>query len=358
MIITGDVSVPFEGGITIKGITQEELSKLWMGNLEGSLVETNLDSQKELLSQRIVFNDFSAIHSFLKIVPYKAFGIANNHLLDACGVEENIRNLDKLGVLYFGAGANIEEASKPLLISDNGIHYAFYAFGWNRIRCVDATHSNEGSNPYNKWHVLDVIKKAIKKYPERRIVTFMHWNVELEIYPQPLDRELSHQLIDLGAYAVIGCHAHRVQPFEVYKGHPIIYGMGNFAFRQHAYMAGKLKFPDFSYPEIAFEINGDDFYIHHFLYNAETHIVEYTGKEPVFESDAQYAALSDEEYKIWFKNNRFQRKGIPISYYEDSETIVAFKYRYGLIRGRLINLLVKNEKAFNAVKLLAAKIFR
>ena len=62
----------------------------------------------------------------------------------------------------------------------------------------------------------------------RRIIAFMHWNTELELYPQPLDRELSHALIDLGVFAVIGCHAHRVQGYEIYKGHPIVYGLGNF----------------------------------------------------------------------------------------------------------------------------------
>lgn len=50
----------------------------------------------------------------------------------------------------------------------------------------------------------------------------------MELYPQPFDRELSKVLIDLGVYAVLGCHAHRVQQIEFYKGRPIVYGLGNF----------------------------------------------------------------------------------------------------------------------------------
>lgn len=358
MIATGDISIPFIDGVTLKNLPPEEQRKLWIGNLEGSLLDANDEDRKELLNRRFVFNDYKAINSLLKTVPYEAFIIANNHLLDVCGVEETIGNIDKLGKFHVGAGRNLDEASKPLLFHDNGIDYAIYAFGWNRIRCVDATSNTEGSNPYNKWHVLEVMQKALKEHNDRRVIAFMHWNVELELYPQPLDRELSHQLIDLGVYAVIGCHAHRVQPFEIYKGHPIIYGLGNFAFRQRTYMAGKLMFPEFSYPEIAFEIDGDEFYIHKWLYDPQTHIVEYIGKKQILESDAPYSEMSNKEYKKWFKKNRFQRKAIPVSYYEDSKTIVALKYKYGKIRGGLINLLVKNERLFNVVKSLAARIFR
>jgi hypothetical protein len=36
--------------------------------------------------------------------------------------------------------------------------------------------------------------------------------------------------VDCGADAVIGHHPHVVQPFEIYRGCPIFYSVGNFAF--------------------------------------------------------------------------------------------------------------------------------
>ena len=358
MIFTGDISIPFVGGISFKGVPTDELNKLWIGNLEGSLVNADADRQKELLSRRIVFNNVPAIQGLIGTIPYHAFCMANNHLLDACGIEESLHNLKSISKNEFGAGRNLDEATKPLLVTDNGTEYALYAFGSRNINCIDATDKSEGSNPYNKWHVLAQMQKAVKDYPTKRVIAFMHWNTELELYPQPLDRELSHALIDLGVYAVIGCHAHRVQPYEIYKGHPILYGLGNFAFRQHTYMAGKLKFPEFSYPEIAFEINGDDFFIHQFEYNPQTHVVEYQGKAGVTSSDAPFADLNNADYKVWFKKNRYQRKGITIYYFEDSKLKNEIKYQYGCLRGGIINLLVKNERVFNAVKSLAEKIYK
>lgn len=358
MIFTGDISIPFVGGIKIDRIPIEELNKRWIGNLEGSLVDADADELTNLLKKRIVFNSVSAIRELLVKIPYHAFGIANNHLLDACGIKESLSNLESIGIQWFGAGHSIEEAARPLLLSDDGIEYAIYAFGSRNINCVDARANREGSNPYNKWHVSDLLSKAVKMHPNRRVIAFMHWNTELELFPQPLDRELCHQLIDMGVYAIIGCHAHRVQPFEIYKGHPIVYGLGNFAFRQNTYMSGKLQFPDFSYTEIAFEIDNNRFYVHQFEYNPSNHTVTYIGKKRVSLSQAPFATLDNEQYKKWFKNNRYQRKGITISYFEDSRLKNELKYQYGVLRGAVINLLVKNNKVFHTVKSIASKIFK
>lgn len=358
MIFCGDISVPFQDGVIISGIPLSEKNKIWIGNLEGSLVDEAERDINILLQKRIVFNSLSGICSLQKIIPFKVWGMANNHLLDACSVKESKHNLSKIVNKQFGAGENIDEAMLPFLLTDDGIDYAIFAFGSRSIKCKDAKKNSEGSNPWNKWHVLSVMKAALKDYPNRRLVAFFHWNTELELYPQPLHRELSHQLIDLGVYAIIGCHAHRVQPIEIYKGHPIVYGLGNFAFRQNTYMNGKLKFPSFSYPEIAFEICGGDFIIHNILYHVDSHVVEYLNKVKISESNAPFAELDYESYKKWFRKNRFQKKGIPISYYEDSHFVSECKYLYSKTRGSIIDLLVKNELLFKFFKALASKIYK
>lgn len=52
------------------------------------------------------------------------------------------------------------------------------------------------------------------KFKKEYVICFFHWNYELEKYPQPFDRQLAMDLIDMGVAAVIGCHAHRTQPIE------------------------------------------------------------------------------------------------------------------------------------------------
>src|SRR5262249_7847617 len=60
-------------------------------------------------------------------------------------------------------------------------------------------------------------------------VTF-HWGLPYRREPTPEDRAKARFAIDCGADAVIGHHAHVVLPFEIHRGRPIFYGVGNFAF--------------------------------------------------------------------------------------------------------------------------------
>lgn len=182
----------------------------------------------------------------------------------------------------------------------------------------------------------------------------MHWNYELELYPQPFDRDLAHLLIDMGVYAVIGCHAHRVQPIELYKGRPIVYGLGNFAFMQNAFMNKKLIFPEFTYKEIAFEVTKDGgFRVHHLYYNPEKQSISYLGASEV--EDAPFSGMTSEEYKHFFKTNRFQKKLLPIFYLDDNWLSYKLKCKFVQYRHRTIKLLVSNKLVFNAIKNVFSK---
>src|ERR1700688_2510434 len=44
---------------------------------------------------------------------------------------------------------------------------------------------------------------------------------------------MAHAAVDAGADMVIGHHPHELQAIEVYKGKPIFYSLGNFAFDLH-----------------------------------------------------------------------------------------------------------------------------
>src|SRR5690606_14631912 len=128
-------------------------------------------------------------------------------------------------------------------------------FGWEVIQCEITTGNKIGVNPLKKNHVLNTIKCLIDKYPDAKIIPFMHWSYELEAQPQPFERELARKMIDLGVYAVIGCHSHCIGEIETYKNKPIIYSLGNWMFKQNHYFRKKLKFPDFCNFQLAFEID-------------------------------------------------------------------------------------------------------
>jgi poly-gamma-glutamate synthesis protein (capsule biosynthesis protein) len=52
--------------------------------------------------------------------------------------------------------------------------------------------------------------------------------VELDTQPRDYQIDEARQMIDAGADAIFGHHAHRLQPMDTYRGRPIFYGLGNF----------------------------------------------------------------------------------------------------------------------------------
>jgi poly-gamma-glutamate synthesis protein (capsule biosynthesis protein) len=60
------------------------------------------------------------------------------------------------------------------------------------------------------------------------VIASHHWGLYQDVLEYM--RDIAHAAIDAGADAVIGHGPHFVLPVEVYKGRPIFYGMGNFAF--------------------------------------------------------------------------------------------------------------------------------
>ncbi len=61
----------------------------------------------------------------------------------------------------------------------------------------------------------------------------MHWGKEMYQYPTPKQQNLAKYIIDLGADGIIGHHSHVMGAYEIYKGKPIIYSLGNFYFQEN-----------------------------------------------------------------------------------------------------------------------------
>jgi len=76
---------------------------------------------------------------------------------------------------------------------------------------------------------LEADIRGLRGHVDRIVVTF-HWGVPYEREPALEDRAKAHSAVDCGADAVVGHHPHVIQPFEIYRGYPIFYSVGNFAF--------------------------------------------------------------------------------------------------------------------------------
>lgn len=340
MIFCGDIAQPFLNASSFS-IPLELCSKVWIGNLEGSLIKGT--------SNRGVFNNLDAIASLCHKIKFSIFNICNNHLLDAADVKTTLDNINDLGVEALGGGQSLDEATQSVLLHDmNGTSVRLIGFGWENIQCVPAGKKTQGVNPFTRKNVLKCVKEAILK--SEPVICFMHWNYELEKYPQPYDRQLAMDLIDMGVSAVIGCHAHRVQPIEFYKGRPIVYGLGNFFFKQGHYFDGKLRFPKFCEEEYAFELKEieDSFVLHHFHYDFEQNNLEFVKSEEIsadknFDGKAEFTGFTAKEYEAWFKTHRVQKKLLPVFMAHETNASYLVKSTWIKIRGKIINFLTKTK---------------
>jgi hypothetical protein len=77
--------------------------------------------------------------------------------------------------------------------------------------------------------VLADIRAAHEKYKADIVIPFLHWGCE---YMPATDRQktFARRMIDAGADVVVGAHPHVTQDVAYYRGHLIVYSLGNFLF--------------------------------------------------------------------------------------------------------------------------------
>lgn len=156
---------------------------------------------------------------------------------------ESINLYHSLGWGTFGGGLNSEEASKPYLIDQKDTKVAFFGYNYpdspNGNPIADT--ATAGANSFD----VDKIKSDIKTAKDQGryvIVDIQFWEcyaypdgyIEFPVCDSPIanQRETFRQMIDLGADMVVGSSAHQPQTYELYKGKPIYFGLGNLYFEQ------------------------------------------------------------------------------------------------------------------------------
>ncbi len=160
--------------------------------------------------------------------------LANNHFFDLGpdGAAHAIELLDELGIRHCGAGRNLEEASRPVVIERDGKTFAFVAFcdwrdetvGW----CPFATETEMGANPMYDDYVIEQIQKNKQLYDY--VIVMPHWGKEHTFVTTRHVYRLAKKMRKAGADMIFGGHTHRIQPVICSKKHVVAYSMGNFLF--------------------------------------------------------------------------------------------------------------------------------
>lgn len=164
----------------------------------------------------------------LKWLGVNVVTLANNHFMDygQGAAEKTQRLLGESGIHYVGAGKNLKDAQCTLKLDIKG----------RRISIINACEhefsvagsDQFGCNPINPIELYYQVKEA--KQVSDNVICILHGGNEHYQLPSPRMKKLYRFLIDTGADAVINHHQHCFSGYEVYKGKPIFYGLGNFCF--------------------------------------------------------------------------------------------------------------------------------
>jgi poly-gamma-glutamate capsule biosynthesis protein CapA/YwtB (metallophosphatase superfamily) len=166
----------------------------------------------------------------LKNAGFDVLTLANNHILDygPKALFSTLDLLDSLGFVRCGAGRNLDEAQKEGVIVRPGWKIAFLAYSMTYPEEFWATSVNCGTAFPRKAEMQKRIAE-VKGLSDLVVVSF-HWGKERADFPEPYERDFARLAVDSGADLVIGHHPHVLQGFELYRGRPIAYSLGNFAF--------------------------------------------------------------------------------------------------------------------------------
>ena len=333
IIIVGDVAIYPGEEFVFVDFPNSFLDSHVCFNLEGSIdISISRPSNGVFNSPDIL----QILHPFAS----KSFFLANNHVSDLPhGVNSTISFLDSHLISHFGAGSNTQAATRPFFIHD----FLLVGFGWPAIGCKPSTTFSPGTNPLTKNHVLDSVRILLDQYPDLKIIPIFHSNYEFELYPQPFQRDLSRRLIDLGCFAIVGHHPHIQSHIEFYRGAPIVYSLGNFAFSYGKYFDGKLIFPPHSFNQIAVELSSDSFKVHRLLFEPPNKVI-YLYPESLSSSDlytkCPYKHMTSTEYTAWFSHHRLKHLFLPVFKFSDSKFLEYFKILYVIFRHLLINIMI------------------
>jgi poly-gamma-glutamate capsule biosynthesis protein CapA/YwtB (metallophosphatase superfamily) len=155
----------------------------------------------------------------------RCLGLANNHILDhgAEGLENTLRVCSAAGILTFGAGRNLEESGRMLVVNAGSLRIGL--LGAAAQEWSIAVENSPGANP------LDAIDCARSLQRHRSkcdfVIFLLHDGAELYPYPSPRLRKVCRFLIEQGAGIVVCQHSHCAGAYEAYEHGHIIYGQGN-----------------------------------------------------------------------------------------------------------------------------------
>jgi poly-gamma-glutamate synthesis protein (capsule biosynthesis protein) len=187
---------------------------------------------------------------------FDVMSFACNHAMDY-GEEAFLDTLDALaanGIAVVGAGRNIQEARKPVILERDGTKFGVLAYLSILSPGLEAEEEIPGCAPLRATHYyrqvdiqpgtppaiitavatehLNAMEEDIKRLRPQVDVVVVSMHCGVHFVPAVVamyQKEAAYAAIDAGADLVLQHHAHILKGIEVYKDKAIFYGLGNFA---------------------------------------------------------------------------------------------------------------------------------
>lgn len=195
-------------------------------------LETPIISGKAVEASQMVFRADPKSVTGLLFAGFDMLSLSNNHIMNhgKKGLEETLKNLDRGGISYVGAGIGNDEISRSANLTVKGVKFSFLAYTYNNDVRKDSKGEIYGVSKMD----AEGMKKDVGRAKENSdvVIVSMHAGTEYLTKSKQFQKDFARAAIDAGADLVIGHHPHVVQETEKYKDKYIIYSLGNFVFDQ------------------------------------------------------------------------------------------------------------------------------
>ena len=156
--------------------------------------------------------------------------LCNNHIFDfgTQGLKNTLSMLESNNISVCGVVLSDTRKYPYMDIVDGENTYRIYAATDPFEESVCSADGGTGC-----CTICDLLKKEIPKYSKNWYnIAFLHTGFEYNTVPAIRTIKECRHLIDNGFDYVICSHPHISQPYEIYKGRPIFYSLGNFYFSE------------------------------------------------------------------------------------------------------------------------------
>lgn len=204
------------------------------------------DRGEPLEDKQFTFRAKTSAVTYLNDLGVDIVSLANNHAYDygENAFLDTMATLEDAGVVYVGAGRNLNEARRPVYYIINNVKIAIVSA--TQIERLDnpdtkgATDSSPGVfRCWNGDNLLETVRDA--KENSDFVIAYLHWGTENVEDIDWAQEKQAAEVAEAGADIIIGDHPHCLQQISVVKGVPVIYSLGNFWFNSKPLDTGMVK---------------------------------------------------------------------------------------------------------------------